>query len=233
LSDERDKTAEDDKDSKKRQRERVEALLAEKPLRTEGTARLARGTLDYTVVAQFVPAYPGALAKNEHDPQAAIFTIAYLAGNDDARDAPHENGNGRPICFAFNGGPGSSSVWLHLGAIGPKRVPINEDGTMPAPPYGLVDNHESWLEHFDLVFIDPPHTGYSQTVSEDARKKALTVDGDADALVQCIKGWLTRERRWGSALYLAGESYGTTRGAAIADKLQEAGVALAGIVLVS
>ena len=232
MSDERDKPA--DEDSKKRQRERVETLLAEKPVRAEGTARLGRGALDYTVVAQFVPAYPAALAKDEHDPQAAIFTIAYLAGSDDeARDAPNDGASVRPVCFVFNGGPGSSSVWLHLGAVGPKRVPINEDGTMPPPPYGLVDNPESWLEHFDLVFIDPPHTGYSQTASEDARKKALTVDGDIDMLVQCIKGWLARERRWGSALYLAGESYGTTRGAAIADRLQEAGVALAGIVLVS
>jgi carboxypeptidase C (cathepsin A) len=110
---------------------------------------------------------------------------------------------------------------------------IREDGTMPPPPYTVTDNPESWFEHFDLVFIDPPHTGYSITASEDARKKMLSVDGDVDALAECIRVWLGRHRRWSSPLYVAGESYGTTRGAALAEKLQEQGVALSGLVLVS
>src|SRR6185369_5391059 len=88
----------------------------------------------------------------------------------------------RPVCFVFNGGPGSSSIWLHLGALGPKRVVIREDGTMPPPP----------------------HTGYSMTASEDARKKMLSVDGDVDALAECIRGWLGRHKRWSSPIYLAG-----------------------------
>jgi carboxypeptidase C (cathepsin A) len=137
------------------------------------------------------------------------------------------------VCFAFNGGPGSSSIWLQLGALGPKRVRISEDGSMPPPPYAVEDNPLSWFEHFDLVFIDPPHTGYSITASDDARKKALSVDGDVAALTEVIRSWLSRHARWTSPLYLAGESYGTTRCAAMADRLADHGVSLAGVILVS
>ena len=101
------------------------------------------------------------------------------------------------------------------------------------PPYACSDNPHSWFEHFDLVFIDPPHTGWSITASEAARKKMLSVDGDVDALAEVMRVWLTRHKRWSSPVYLAGESYGTTRGAALADKLQDLGVALSGLILVS
>ena len=214
----------EDEEAKKRRRERVEKLLDESPVTHDASAMIAAQSVDYTVRSQFIPVLPPSLAKDEGQPQAAVFTIAYL--QDDAARP-------RPVCFVFNGGPGSSSVWLHLGAVGPKRVAVNEDGTMPPPPYAVVDNPQTWFEHFDLVFIDPPHTGYSQTASEDARKKMLSVDGDIEVFVSVIQGWLARERRWASAVYLAGESYGTTRAAGIADKLQEEGVALAGIILVS
>jgi carboxypeptidase C (cathepsin A) len=139
----------------------------------------------------------------------------------------------RPVCFAFNGGPGSASIWLHLGALGPKRVVVPDDGSMPAAPYAVEDNPHSWFEHFDLVFIDPPHTGWSVTANEAARKKMLSVDGDIDALAEVMRVWLTRHKRWGSPVYLAGESYGTTRGAGLANKLQSMGVALSGVILVS
>jgi carboxypeptidase C (cathepsin A) len=112
-------------------------------------------------------------------------------------------------------------------------VRIDNDGSMPRPPYAVEDNPLSWLEHFDLVFIDPPHTGYSITASDDARKKMLSVDGDVDCFVEVIQHWLSRHQRWNSPIYLAGESYGTTRGAAIADKLAAQGVALAGLILIS
>ena len=79
----------------------------------------------------------------------------------------------RPVCFAFNGGPGSASIWLHLGALGPKHVVTPNDASMPTAPYAVADNPHSWFEHFDLVFIDPPHTGWSTTASLDARKKML------------------------------------------------------------
>ena len=104
---------------------------------------------------------------------------------------------------------------------------------MPRPPYAVEDNPLSWFDRFDLVFIDPPHTGYSISASDDVRKKMLSVDGDVACLTEVIRAWLSRHGRWTSPIYLAGESYGTTRGAAIADKLSEHGVALSGLVLVS
>ena len=104
---------------------------------------------------------------------------------------------------------------------------------MPMPPYAVVDNPQSWLDRFDLVFVDPPHTGWSTTAGEAARKQMLSVDGDVKALAEVLRVWLTRHRRWGSPVYLCGESYGTTRAAALADKLLDGGVALAGLVLVS
>jgi len=212
-------------DPKKKLREKVEALLAAEPRKTNGSLTIGGRTLKYTAIAGFVPVTATSMDEKRGEPEAAVFTTSYFLDDADAK--------ARPVCFAFNGGPGSASIWLHLGAIGPKRVVIREDGTMPPPPYTVTDNPESWFEHFDLVFVDPPHTGYSLTASEEARKKMLSVDGDVDALVEVIRVWLGRHRRWGSPLYLAGESYGTTRGAALADKLAQAGVALSGLILVS
>jgi carboxypeptidase C (cathepsin A) len=104
---------------------------------------------------------------------------------------------------------------------------------MPLPPYAVSDNPHSWFEHFDLVFVDPPHTGYSIAASEEARNKLLGVDGDVEALAEVMRTWLGKNQRWDSPVYLAGESYGTTRGAALADRLQSLGVALSGLILVS
>ena len=216
---------EEAKEAKKRLREKVDKLLAKDPCKSTGSITLNGRTLKYRAEAAFVPVTAGGLDEKRGEPEAAVFTTSYFLD--------HAQGATRPVCFVFNGGPGSASIWLHLGALGPKRVAIRENGTMPEPPYTVTDNTDSWFEHFDLVFVDPPHTGYSITVSEEARKKMLSVDGDVEALAECIRAWLVRHRRWGSALYLAGESYGTTRVAALADKLQQLGVALSGLVLVS
>jgi carboxypeptidase C (cathepsin A) len=202
-------------DPKKRLREKVDKLLAREPCKSEGSILQDGRTFTYRAIAEFIPVSAGGLDEKRGDPEAAIFTTSYFLADASV--------TARPVLFVFNGGPGSSSIWLHLGALGPKRVVIRDDGTMPAPPYVVTDNPESWFEHFDLVFIDPPHTGYSITASDDARKKMLGVDGDVDALAECIRTWLGRHRRWGSPIYLAGESYGTTRGAALADKLQTMG----------
>jgi carboxypeptidase C (cathepsin A) len=212
-------------DPKKRLREKVDKLLAQEARKSDGSIVIDGRTLKYGAVAEFIPVSAGGLDEKRGEPEAAVFTTSYFL----ADSVPAS----RPVCFVFNGGPGSSSIWLHLGALGPKRVVIRDDGTMPAPPYTVTDNADSWFEHFDLVFIDPPHTGYSVTASEDARKKMLSVDGDVDALAECMRAWLGRHRRWSSPVYLAGESYGTTRGAALAEKLQNIGVALSGLVLVS
>ena len=219
-------TAADPKEVDKKMRERVDKLLAQGAAVSTGSIRLAGQEFMYAVDAAFLPVvaegFEGALG----EPQAAVMATSYVRTG--AADAVT-----RPVCFAFNGGPGSASIWLHLGALGPKRVVTPDDGTMPRAPYAVVDNPHSWFEHFDLVFIDPPHTGWSTTASVDARKKVLSVDGDVNALAEVVRVWLTRYKRWGSPVYLAGESYGTTRGAALADKLQSAGVALSGLILVS
>jgi carboxypeptidase C (cathepsin A) len=212
-------------DAKKRRRELVEKLLARPAVRSEGEVRLGGETMAYDAALEFMPVTGPVFTDTGGEPEAAVFTIAYqLKGAEPRR---------RPVCFAFNGGPGSASVWLHLGALGPKRVQVNDDGSMPLPPYAVSDNPHSWFEHFDLVFIDPPHTGYSIAASEEARTKLLSVDGDVEALAEVMRAWLGRNRRWDSPIYLAGESYGTTRGAALADRLQSLGVALSGLVLVS
>ncbi|MCF8168357.1 MAG: peptidase S10 [Rhodoferax sp.] len=216
-------------DEKKRTRERVEKLNARPLATSQGCVQLASGPLAYTANAGFVPVALDMSDSHKGEPDAAVFFTSYTRANDGVTAQMAA----RPILFAFNGGPGSSSVWLHLGALGPKRVLINDDGSMPPPPYGVQDNPHSWLEHFDLVFFDPPHTGYSLTASAQARKKMLGVDGDVDALAECVRVYLTRADRWGSPVYLAGESYGTTRGAALTDKLQSLGIALAGVILVS
>ncbi|MEO8524710.1 MAG: peptidase S10 [Caldimonas sp.] len=212
-------------DAKKRRRELVEKLLARPAVTSEGQVTLAGKAMPYSVALEFIPVTSPAFADTGGEPEAAVFTTAYSLKDADARE--------RPVCFAFNGGPGSASVWLHLGALGPKRVATHEDGSMPTPPYAVVDNPHSWFEHFDLVFIDPPHTGYSLAASEEARTKMLGVDGDVEALAEVVRAWLGRHKRWGSPVYMAGESYGTTRGAALADRLQSLGVALSGLILVS
>ena len=169
-------------DPKKRLRDKVDKLLAQEPRKSEGSIVLGGRSLNYSAIAEFIPVAAGGLDDKRGDPEAAVFTTSYLLADAKASE--------RPVCFVFNGGPGSSSIWLRLGALGPKRVVIREDGTMPPPPYTVTDNADSWFEHFDLVFIDPPHTGYSMTASEDARKKMLSVDGDVDALSECIRTWL-------------------------------------------
>ena len=212
-------------DAKKRRRELVEKLLARPAVRSEGEVRLGGKAMPYAVALEFIPVAGPVFADAGGEPEAAVFTTAYaLKGAEPRR---------RPVCFAFNGGPGSASVWLHLGALGPKRVQVNDDGSMPLPPYAVSDNPHSWFEHFDLVFVDPPHTGYSIAASEEARTKLLGVDGDVEALAEVMRAWLGRNQRWDSPIYLAGESYGTTRGAALADRLQSLGVALSGLILVS
>ena len=212
-------------DDDKRAREGVDERLARPAAVGHGRITLGGADHDYVVRAQFVPVVARGLDGAHAEPDAAVFTTAYLKKGANAAQ--------RPLCFAFNGGPGSASIWLQFGALGPKRVTIGDDGQQPRSPYAVGDNPASWFEHFDLVFVDPPHTGWSVTASAAARKTMLSVDGDVHALAETVRGWLTRHQRWGSPLYLAGESYGTTRGAALADTLQALGVSLNGVILMS
>ncbi len=140
----------------------------------------------------------------------------------------------RPITFAFNGGPGSSSVWLHLGALGPKRVVMNSEGFPLPPPYSLVDNEESWLDVTDLVFIDPVSTGYSRPVDGEPARQFHGLDEDISSVGDFIRVYTTKNTRWASPKYLAGESYGTTRAAGLSGYLQDTfGMYLNGIFLIS
>ena len=162
-----------------------------------------------------------------HKPKASIFFIAYI--RDDVDDPSK-----RPLTFSFNGGPGSSSVWLHLGLLGPKRVQLDEEGFPLAPPYRLIENGYSLLGVSDLVFIDPVSTGYSRPVPGEEAKQFHGFKRDIETIGEFIRLYVTRNQRWLSPKFLIGESYGTTRGAGLVDYLQERrGMYLNGLMLVS
>jgi carboxypeptidase C (cathepsin A) len=191
------------------------------PVVTHHEIHVGGKTLRYTATAGMMP------LKNVDtgEVEAHIFYIAYTL---DGQQAEH-----RPLTFSFNGGPGSASVWLHLGAIGPKRVPMQPDGMMPPPPFRLIDNEYTWLDQTDLVFIDPVGTGYSRAVKRDQTKKFLGLRGDIESVGEFIRLYLGRYERWASPLFLVGESYGTTRAAGLSGYLVEHGIAFNGIMLIS
>ena len=140
----------------------------------------------------------------------------------------------RPLTFSFNGGPGSSSVWLHLGLLGPRRVLLDDDGFAYPPPYRLVDNAYSLLDHTDLVFIDPVSTGFSRAVPGEKPKQFHGFKKDIESVGDFIRLYTTRYQRWTSPKFLIGESYGTTRAAGLSGYLQERhGMYLNGIMLIS
>jgi carboxypeptidase C (cathepsin A) len=196
-------------------------LLGLEPVSTQHTLALKDRTLNYTARAGAIP-----LKDDKDEIEAEIFFIAYEL--DDVEDRAE-----RPLTFAFNGGPGSSSIWLHMGALGPRRVIMEEKGWMPAPPYKLEPNKHTWLDATDLVFIDPVGTGFSRASKEELDKKFWNFKGDIESVGEFIRLYLTRYQRWSSPLFLAGESYGTTRAAALAGYLVEKGIAFNGIILVS
>ncbi len=159
--------------------------------------------------------------------KAAVFFIAYTKNG-------VENVSERPLTFSFNGGPGSSSVWLHLGLLGPRRVLLDKDGNAPPPPFQLVDNEFSLLDKTDLVFIDPISTGYSRAVPGEKPKEFHDFKKDIESVGEFIRLYTTRNLRWGSPKFLIGESYGTTRAAGLSGFLQERhGYYLNGIMLIS
>jgi carboxypeptidase C (cathepsin A) len=163
-----------------------------------------------------------------HKATAEVFVVAYTVARPGADPA------GRPVTFAFNGGPGSASVWLHLGLLGPRRVLMGDVGALAAPPYALADNEQTLLRHSDLVFIDPVSTGYSRAVAGGKPGDFHGFAADIESVGEVIRLWTTRHDRWMSPKYLCGESYGTTRAAGLAQHLQERyGMYLNGLVLIS
>jgi carboxypeptidase C (cathepsin A) len=190
------------------------------PVVTHHEIRMHGTTLKYTATTGMMP-----IADDDGTIEAHIFFIAYTLDNPPA--------GSRPLTFCFNGGPGSSSVWLHMGAIGPRKVKLKPDGDMPRPPFELEDNQSTWLDQTDLVFIDPVGTGYSRATKKEYGKKFWSVGGDVASVGQFIRLYLSRYERWMSPLFLAGESYGTTRAAGLSGFLINNGIAVNGIVLVS
>ena len=159
-------------------------------------------------------------------PEASMFYVAYFKS--DTKGAP------RPVTFLYNGGPGSSTVWLHMGAFGPKRVVTADDTHTPAAPYSVVNNEYSLLDATDLVFVDAPGTGFSRLSGKDREKAFYGVDQDAQAFADFISQFLAKYGRWNSPKYLFGESYGTTRSAVLANVLEnERDVDFNGVILLS
>jgi len=162
----------------------------------------------------------------EAPPVARMFYVAYFK-----KDARSED---RPITFLYNGGPGSSTVWLHMGSFGPKHVVTSDDKHLPAAPYKLVNNAYSLLDVSDLVFIDMPGTGFGRLVGKDKEKAFWGVDEDAHAFARFIARFISKYNRWNSPKYLFGESYGTTRSSVVANILEsDKSIDLNGVILLS
>lgn len=193
---------------------------------TQHIVPLAAGPLAYSATAEFLPLRDGP----KEELAARIFTVSYRAEQSGASQPP------RPVTFVFNGGPGAASAYMHLGAAGPRVVTFAADGALAGPPARLIDNSDTWLAFTDLVFVDPVGTGYSRATKTDGdgEKRFWSVEGDAKAMAEVVRLWLTRNERWSSPTFLAGESYGGFRIAKMADELiQNTGLAVNGLILVS
>jgi carboxypeptidase C (cathepsin A) len=177
-------------------------------------------TLRYTATAGRLP-----IKRGDGKIEAEMFFVAYTLDN--------ENPATRPLTFAFNGGPGSASVWLHMGALGPRRVTLQQQGFMPPPPYRIQDNPYTLLDRSDLVLVDAIGTGFSRAADPTLLKHFLGVEGDIEAYSEFIRMYISRYDRWSSPLFMLGESYGTTRAAGIAGYLADKGISFNGIALLS
>lgn len=213
---------------------RREAEPADRLVVTQHSVRAGGRDLAYTVTTGTLVLREESEKKGEHEgvsegekARAEVFFVAYTLR--DVTDPAK-----RPVTFSFNGGPGSSSVWLHLGALGPRRVVMGDAGSLTPPPYAVADNEHTLLDESDLVFIDPVSTGYSRPIAGEKAKEFHNFKKDIESVGDFIRLWCTRYRRWRSPKFLAGESYGTTRAAGLSGYLQDRhGMYLNGIMLVS
>jgi carboxypeptidase C (cathepsin A) len=192
----------------------------ERSVVTKHSVRINGRTINYTATAGTL------LIRDDKDkPTVSFFYVAYTV--DDGKAAK------RPLTFMYNGGPGSSSMWLHMGSFGPVRVANKGDQPIPPPPYQTVPNDDSLLDKSDLVFVDAPGTGYSQLVGGAEGKNFYGIDQDANAFAKFITRYVGTNHRWNSPKFLFGESYGTTRSAVLVKVLQEQGMEFNGVVLMS
>ncbi len=189
---------------------------------TRHQLRTGNTVLNYTATTGYMT------IKDEKDTlKANLFFIAYTKDGEN-------NPSNRPILFSFNGGPGSSSVWLHMGALGPKMVLMTEEGNTLPPPYKYVDNPDTWLDKADIVFIDPMMTGYTRPAGRTSQNEFTGYENDLRFVGDFIRLYITRFNRWSSPKFIAGESYGTTRAAGLSSYLQDRhGLYMNGIILVS
>src|SRR5262245_19030397 len=219
--DKADKDKGEKKDDKKDEK-KDEKKPEEKMVQTKHAIKIGGQEIKYTATAGTI-----LLKLEDGTPKASVFYIAYT--KDDVSDTAK-----RPVTFTFNGGPGSSSIWLHMGAFGPRRVQMGDAGALLPPPYKVVDNESSLLDVTDLVFIDPVSTGYSRAVPGETPKQFHGIQEDIQSVGYFIRLYAKRNRRWASPKFLAGESYGTTRAAGLSGYLQQRyGMYLNGIVLIS
>ncbi len=193
----------------------------ETPAVTHHSIQVGGKTLSYTATAAQMP-----LRDVSGETEAHIFYVAYTL------DGVKDTGK-RPLAFCFNGGPGSASVWVHMGAMGPRSPRLMPNGSMPPPPYQLRDNPNTWLDQTDLVFIDPVGTGYSRAKTVEIARRMNGVQGDLQSVGEFIRMYITRNDRTLSPLFVAGESYGTFRAAGLAGYLIDRGIAFNGVVLIS
>ena len=190
------------------------------PVVTHHQLTIGGKLLKYTATAGRLP-----IKRGDGRIEAEMFYVAYTLDGQDAAK--------RPLTFAFNGGPGSASIWLHMGALGPRKVVLQPDGFMPPAPYRIEDNAYTLLDKSDLVLIDAIGTGFSRAADAELMKKFWGVKGDIEAFSEFIRLYITRNERWSSPLFLFGESYGTTRSAGIAGYLADRGISFNGITLLS
>jgi carboxypeptidase C (cathepsin A) len=190
------------------------------PVVTHHQITVGGKVLKYTATAGRLP-----IKRGDGKIEAEMFFVAYTLDGQEAAK--------RPVTFCFNGGPGSASVWLHMGSVGPQQVVLQPNGFMPAAPYRITDNQYTILDKSDLVFVDAIATGFSRAANAEMVKKYLGVKGDIEAFGEFIRLYVTRYDRWPSPLFILGESYGTTRAAGIAGYLADHGISFNGITLLS
>ncbi len=215
--------AQEKKAQEKNTKQTEKAAMEDPPLSvTQHQVTVNGQTISYTATAGYL-----VLRKEDKKARAKVFFIAYTRNG--VSDVSK-----RPVTYSFNGGPGSSSVWLHMGALGPRRILMTDVGASMAPPYQLVDNEYTWLNKTDLVFIDPVETGYSRPAEGVNKKEFTGYQEDIESVGEFIRLYTSRYGRWMSPKFLAGESYGTTRAAGLSGYLQDRyGMYLNGIVLIS
>jgi carboxypeptidase C (cathepsin A) len=208
-----------DRDKEKDKEEHYD-MAEVSPVQTHHQITVEGKLVKYTATAGRLP-----IKRGDGRIEAEMFYVAYTLDGQDAAK--------RPLTFAFNGGPGSASIWLHMGALGPKRVVLQPDGFMPPAPYRMEDNPYTLLDKSDLVLIDAIGTGFSRAGDTELFKKFWGVKGDIEAFSEFIRLYISRNERWSSPLFILGESYGTTRAAGIAGYLADRGISFNGITLLS